>query len=71
VNSPAMIYVKSHQNALQAEAAANRLAQQAKRSGSRSASRIGAALSSVRSILTSTAEGPSLLPKLSDYPYRS
>jgi len=69
VNSPAMIYVKSHQNELQAEAAANRLAKQAKRSGSRSASRI-AALTSVRSILTSSAEGPSL-PTLTDYPYRS
>jgi hypothetical protein len=71
MHSPAMIFVKSHQDALRAEAAANRLAQQAKRSGSRSASKIGAALSSVRSILTSTAEGPSPLPKLSDYPYRS
>ena len=71
MNSPALIYVKSHQDALLAEAAANRLAKQAKRSGSRSAGRIGAALSSVRSILTSTAEGPSPLPKLSDYPYRS
>jgi hypothetical protein len=71
VNSPAMIYVKSHQNELQAEAAANRLANQAKRSGGRSASRIGAALTSVRSILTSPAEGPMLLPKLTDYPYRS
>jgi hypothetical protein len=75
VNSPAiypvMIYVASHINDLQAEAAANRMAKQAKRSGSRSASRIGAALTSVRSILTSPAEGPTLLPKLTDYPYRS
>jgi predicted trehalose synthase len=65
-----MIYVKSHQNELQAEAAANRLAKQAKRSGSRSAGRIGTALTSVRSLLTSSAEGPSL-PNLTDYPYRS
>jgi hypothetical protein len=71
VNSLAMIYVKSHQNELQAEAAANRLAQQAKRSESRSASRIAAALANVRSILTSPAEGATLLPKLTDYPYRS
>lgn len=71
MNSPAMIYVKSHQNELQAEAAANRMAKQAKGSGSRSASRIGAALTSVRSILTSSAEGPTALPKLTDYPYRS
>jgi hypothetical protein len=66
-----MIYVKSHQNERQAEAAANHLAKQAKRSGSRSASRIGAALTSVRSILTSSSEGPTALPKLTDYPYRS
>ena len=71
MNSLAMIYVKSYQDELQAEAAANRMAQQAKRSDSRSASRIAAALTSVRSILTSPAEGTTLLPKLTDYPYRS
>ncbi len=71
MNSLAMIYVKSYQDELQAEAAANRLAEQAKHSGSRSASRIGAALASVRSILSSPAEGTTLLPKLTDYPYRS
>lgn len=71
MNSPAMIYVKSHQNAMQAEAAANRLAKGAKSSGSRSGHRIAAALTSVRSILTNPAEGPMPLPKLTDYPYRS
>ena len=71
MNSLAMIYVKSYQNELQAEAEANRMAKQAKRSASRSASRIGAALASVRSVLTSPAEGTTLLPKLTDYPYRS
>jgi len=65
--SPAMINAKSHINDLQAEATANRLAKQAKDSGSR----IAGALSSVRSILTNPAEGPMPLPKLSDYPYRS
>jgi hypothetical protein len=68
--SPAMINAKSHINDLQAEATANRLAKQAKDSGSRSG-RIAGALSSVRSILTNTAEGPMPLPKLNDYPYRS
>jgi hypothetical protein len=68
---PAMIYVASHINDLQAEAAANRLAKQAKGSESRSKSRIAAALTSVRSILTNPAEGPMPLPKLTDYPYRS
>ncbi len=68
--SPAMIYAASHINDLQADAAANRLAKQAKGSESRS-SRIAGALSSVRSILTNPAEGPTPLPKLNDYPYRS
>ena len=71
MNSLAMIYVKSYQDELQAEAAANRLAKQAKRSAGRSAGRFGAALASVRSILASPAEGAPLLPKLTDYPYRS
>ena len=68
--SPAMINATSHINDLHAEAAANRLAKQAKGSGSRSG-RIAGALSSVRSILTNPAEGPMPLPKLNDYPYRS
>ena len=68
--SPAMINATSHINDLQAEATANRLAKQAKDSGSRSG-RIAGALSSVRSILTNPAEGPMPLPKLNDYPYRS
>lgn len=71
MNSFAMIYVKSHQHELQAEAAANRLAKGAKSSESRSGHRIAAALTSVRSILTNPAEGPMPLPKLTDYPYRS
>jgi hypothetical protein len=68
--SPTMINATSHINDLHAEAAANRLAKQAKGSGSRS-SRIAGALSSVRSILSNPAEGPTALPKLSDYPYKS
>ena len=68
--TPAMINATSHINDLHAEAAANRIAQQAKGSGRRS-SRIAGALSSVRSILTNPAEGPMPMPKLSEYPYRS
>lgn len=69
--SPAMIIALDHINELQAEAAANRLAKQAKRPESRSANRIAVALSSVRSLLANSAEGPTVLPKLTDYPYRS
>jgi hypothetical protein len=71
VYSPTMIIALDHMNELQAEAAANRLAQQAKRPESRSASRIAVALTSVRSLLANSAEGPTVLPKLTDYPYRS
>ena len=71
MHSPAMIIVTNHIFELQAEAAANRLAKQAKRSESRSSSRIAAALNSVRSLLANPAEGPTVLPKLTDYPYRS
>jgi hypothetical protein len=71
VYSPAMIIALDHMNELQAEAAANRLAKQAKRPDSRSAGRIAAALTSVRSLLANSAEGPTILPKLTDYPYRS
>jgi hypothetical protein len=69
--SPAMIIAQDHINELKAEAAANRLAQQAKSPASRSASRIAATLTSVRSLLANSAEGPTILPKLTDYPYRS
>ena len=69
--SPAMIIALDHVNELQAEAAANRLAKQAKSPKSRSASRIAATLTSVRSLLANSAEGPTILPKLTDYPYRS
>jgi hypothetical protein len=68
--SPAIIIVKNHQKELQNEAAANRLAKKAKRLSPSIGSRIAASLASLRSILTSPAEGP-LVPKLSDYPYRS
>jgi hypothetical protein len=66
-----MIIALDHMNDLQAEAAANRLAKQAKSPKSRSASRIAATLTSVRSLLANSAEGPTILPKLTDYPYRS
>ena len=71
MHSPAMIYVTNHLIELQAEAAANRLAKEAKRSASPSRSRISAALTSLRSLLANPSEGPMPLPKLNDYPYRS
>ena len=71
--SPAMVIALDHINELHVEAAQNRLAKQAKRPASRSAkSRISAAATSLRSLLTSPAEAPLLtIPKLTDYPYRS
>jgi hypothetical protein len=74
MHSPAMIIAMSHQLDLQAEAEANRLARQAKQAKgaeSRSGSRIAAVLTSLRSLLADSAESPMLLPKLTDYPYRS
>ena len=68
MNSPTMIYVMSHIQELQAEAAANRLAKKAPRArGERSGRAI--ALASLRSLLASAA--PTSLPKLTNYPYRS
>ncbi len=69
--SPAIIIVTSHQLELQAEAAANRLAKQAKRPENPKSSRFAATLTSLRSLLSNPAEGPMGLPKLNDYPYRS
>jgi hypothetical protein len=71
VHSPALIIVTNHIIELQAEAQANRLAKQAKRPESRSASRIAAALSNLRSLLTNPADGPVVLPRLVEYPYKS
>ncbi len=69
--SPVAIIVTNHIFELHAEAATNRLAKEATRTESRSNSRIAAAVKSVRSLLSNTAEGPTPLPKLQDYPYRS
>jgi hypothetical protein len=66
--SPAMIIVQSRISDLQAEAAANRLAAQARTD--RGESRVANALTRVRSILGSSVDAPMALPKLSDYPYR-
>jgi hypothetical protein len=65
-----MIYVTNYQIELRNEAAANRLAKKAKSQSPRNSSRFAAALTSLRSILATSAEGPAL-PKLTDYPYRS
>jgi hypothetical protein len=69
MNSPAMIYVMSHIQELQAEAAANRLAKMAPRARGERSGRIANALASTRSLLTSAA--PISLPTLKNYPYRS
>ena len=71
MHSPAMIVITNHIFELHAEAAANRQAKEAKRTGSRSNGRLAAALTSLRSLLSSPVEGPTALPKLKDYPYRS
>lgn len=71
MHSPAMIIVTNHIFELHAEAEANRLAKGANRAQSKSSSRIAAALNSLRSLLSNPAEGPTALPKLTDYPYRS
>ena len=69
MHSPAMIYVKSYQNELQAEAAANRLAKKNRSARRDSRGRLSVAMSNFRSLLSPA--GNSALPKLTDYPYRS
>lgn len=54
---------------LQAEAAANRLAEQATRTSR--PSRVRAIVTNVRSLLSAPTELPAALPTLTDYPYRS
>ena len=71
MQSPVMIIVNQHIQELQAEAAANRLAKQAKSARDESRGQVAAALASLRSLLGRPAEMPLALPKLSDYPYRS
>ena len=71
MHSPALIIASQRLLDLQAEAAANRLAKQAKRPARRSSSRVAAAAASLRSLLANSAEAPIQLPKLTDYPYRS
>jgi hypothetical protein len=74
VHSPAMIIITNHIFELHAEAAADRLAKQAKqaqRPENKSSSRIAAAMASLRSVLSNADEAATPLPKLTDYPYRS
>lgn len=66
-----MVIITNHIFELHAEAAANRLAKEAKRPASKSSNRIAAALTSLRSLLSSPADAPTAMPKLTDYPYRS
>lgn len=71
MHSPAVVIITNHIFELHAEAAANRLAKEAKRTESNSNGRIGAALTSLRSLLSNPADSPNALPTLKDYPYRS
>ena len=71
MHSPAMIIVTNHLLELRAEAAANRLANQAQSARGERRGRATAALNGLRSLLVSPAEKPIGLPKLTDYPYRS
>ncbi|HKG18661.1 MAG TPA: hypothetical protein VKB00_02905 [Candidatus Limnocylindrales bacterium] len=70
MQSPAMIIITNHLLELEAEAAANRLAKQAKAARPESRRRFAEALNAFRSLL-SVSDSPIGLPKLSEYPYRS
>ena len=66
--TPAMIVAQAKIESMQAEAAAQRLAKKNRSARGESRGRLAVALSNVRSFLS--IEGPSGLPKLTDYPYR-
>lgn len=67
--SPALIIATAKIEGLLAEAASNRLAAQAKKA--RTGRRFGGVIAGLRSLLPDSVAGPTALPKLSDYPYRS
>ena len=71
MQSPAMIIITTHLLELQAEAAADRLAKQAKSARPESRGRLAEALDAFRSLLSVSSDTPMGLPKLSEYPYRS
>ena len=71
MQSPAMIIITNHIQELQAEAAANRLAKQAKSARPESRGRFAEALDAFRSLLSVPSDTPMGLPKLTEYPYRS
>ena len=62
------LLVSAHQDALLAEAAAERLA--AKKLTSPRSFRPGAALKNVWSLLSGPAERPTIVPTLTNYPFR-
>ncbi|HXI81016.1 MAG TPA: hypothetical protein VNM34_09400 [Verrucomicrobiae bacterium] len=64
------LLVSAHQDALLAEAAAERLARSATNKPARP-NRIAAAAKSVWSLLAVSADRPATAPKLTDYPFRS
>jgi hypothetical protein len=69
MNAFAILVVNQHLESLLEEAANERLAKDARKAGLRK--RIASALTSVKSVMTDTAESSSVLPALSDYPYRT
>ena len=69
MNAFAILVVNQHLESLLEEAANERLAKDARKSGLRK--RVASALTSAKSVMTDTAESSSVLPALNDYPYRT
>ena len=70
MNTITSLLVSAHQDALLAEAAAERLARSASNKPVRP-NRIAAAAKSVWSLLPASADRTPTVPKLTDYPFRS
>ena len=70
MHSPAMIIASARIQDLHNEAAANRLAKQARLARAQRRGRFAGVVAGFRSLLQDAAETPAL-PKLNDYPYRS
>ena len=69
MNDIRVFLVADHINALLAESASNRQAKIARRADR--LSRRDSLVQTVRSLLATPTDTPRVLPKLSDYPYRS
>jgi hypothetical protein len=70
VNTFTSLLVSAHQDALLAEATAERLARSASNASPRP-NRIAAAAKSVWSLLPVSTDRSAIVPTLTDYPYRS